>query len=251
MRPPRLRSVSAAVRVKRCGKSAPRPRQRGRHGKPHREQDRIGTTSGRKLAGPSGPVVRVGCARRRATGVPEEWPSRGGPAALQNPAYRPADTSNGGSAEKPPGPRQFQSSILIPKVFCGVSWDKIAIKAVKHVKGDTMMADPNNPVPLASSAKTGPAPLAPSVGGPVPLAPSAGSGPAPMAPSAAAEQPKTFWKKPALVPYRCRHHRRLERNKSDLQALTPQLPGCAAQATATLSATSSSRRTSRSRCSTI
>jgi hypothetical protein len=30
--------------VKRCGKSAPRTRQRGRHGKPHREQDRIGIT---------------------------------------------------------------------------------------------------------------------------------------------------------------------------------------------------------------
>ena len=30
------------VRVKRCGKSAPRFRQRKRHGKPHREQDRIG-----------------------------------------------------------------------------------------------------------------------------------------------------------------------------------------------------------------
>ena len=28
--------------MKRCGKSAPRPRQRGRQGKPHREQDRIG-----------------------------------------------------------------------------------------------------------------------------------------------------------------------------------------------------------------
>ena len=32
-----------AARVKRCGKSAPRVRQRNRHGKPHREQDRIGT----------------------------------------------------------------------------------------------------------------------------------------------------------------------------------------------------------------
>src|ERR1041385_1935566 len=38
-----------------------------------------------------GPVVRVGCWRRRVTGVPEEWPSRGGDTALQNPAYRPAD----------------------------------------------------------------------------------------------------------------------------------------------------------------
>jgi hypothetical protein len=27
--------------------------------------------------------------------------------AIQNPAYRPADTPNGGSAAKPPGPRQF------------------------------------------------------------------------------------------------------------------------------------------------
>ena len=30
------------ARAKRCGKSAPRPWQQGRHGKPHREQDRIG-----------------------------------------------------------------------------------------------------------------------------------------------------------------------------------------------------------------
>src|SRR5712671_2561815 len=33
------------VRVKRCGKSAPRVRRRKRHGKPHREQDRIGTAT--------------------------------------------------------------------------------------------------------------------------------------------------------------------------------------------------------------
>ena len=31
------------VRVKGCGKSAPRPQRWGRHCKPHREQDRIGT----------------------------------------------------------------------------------------------------------------------------------------------------------------------------------------------------------------
>jgi len=42
-RPPWPRCVSAAARVKRCGKSAPRLRQRRRHGKPHREQNRIGT----------------------------------------------------------------------------------------------------------------------------------------------------------------------------------------------------------------
>ena len=43
-RPPSLTPQgSRAVRVKGCGKSAPRRRQRRRHGKPHREQDRIGT----------------------------------------------------------------------------------------------------------------------------------------------------------------------------------------------------------------
>src|ERR1700758_2650044 len=39
--PPRF----GAARVKRCGKSAPRVRQRKRHGKPHREQNRIGTAT--------------------------------------------------------------------------------------------------------------------------------------------------------------------------------------------------------------
>src|SRR5205807_6079490 len=43
--PSPLRGVTGAVRVKRCGKSAPRVRQRIRHGKPHREQDRIGTAT--------------------------------------------------------------------------------------------------------------------------------------------------------------------------------------------------------------
>jgi len=38
------------ARVKRCGKSAPRCRQRRRHGKPHREQDRIGAAGGASAA---------------------------------------------------------------------------------------------------------------------------------------------------------------------------------------------------------
>jgi len=85
---------SHAVRVKGCGKSAPRPWRQGRHGKPHREQDQIGA-AGRGL-GAAGQVsfrtaARVGRTRRPATDVPEEWPS---PAGLyrrvQNPAYRPS-----------------------------------------------------------------------------------------------------------------------------------------------------------------
>ncbi len=35
-------ATGGAARVKRWGKSPPRPRQRGRHGKPHREQGQIG-----------------------------------------------------------------------------------------------------------------------------------------------------------------------------------------------------------------
>ena len=73
---PRLRA-----RVKGCGKSAPRRRQRRWHGKPHREQDQVGTTApapARVRRRPvSGPVVRVGRARLVATRVPEEWPSPG------------------------------------------------------------------------------------------------------------------------------------------------------------------------------
>src|SRR6476619_3310327 len=90
-KPPDPARVTA--RVKRCGKSAPRFRQRKRHGKPHREQDRIGTAPERKLQTLVRAAVRVGCFRCRATGVAEEWPSRTPlrRRALQNPAYRPSD----------------------------------------------------------------------------------------------------------------------------------------------------------------
>ena len=85
--------------MKRCGKSAPRVRQRKRHGKPHREQNRIGTATRTvrfRAITPQGDVrlaVRVGCSRPCANMVPEEWPSRiiRKNGALQNPAYRLAD----------------------------------------------------------------------------------------------------------------------------------------------------------------
>ena len=51
------------VRVKRRGKSSPRSWQQGRHGKPHREQCRIGTACApvkRVSQGRLGPAVRVG-----------------------------------------------------------------------------------------------------------------------------------------------------------------------------------------------
>jgi hypothetical protein len=50
-----------AVRVKWCGKSAPRRRQRRRQGKPHREQDQVGAAGGVPAYGlgtpPGGPAA--------------------------------------------------------------------------------------------------------------------------------------------------------------------------------------------------
>ena len=70
---------SDRVRVKGWGKSPPRLWQQRRHGKPHREQNRIGMTRTAKAVQPvSGPVIRVGCMRRRASGVPDEWLPRSG-----------------------------------------------------------------------------------------------------------------------------------------------------------------------------
>ena len=91
------RSVMAAARVKRCGKSAPRFRQRKRHGKPHREQDRIGTARGSRKREEPRDRVRVrrpgrllqAPGNRRPRGMAVTY--AGLPHALQNPAYRPSD----------------------------------------------------------------------------------------------------------------------------------------------------------------
>ncbi len=64
------------ARVKGWGKSPPRPRRRGRHGKPRRLQDRIGLAAPPKGgAGGLRPAGRVDRMRRAATRVPDEWPS--------------------------------------------------------------------------------------------------------------------------------------------------------------------------------
>ena len=109
--------------MKRCGKSAPRVRQRNRQGKPHREQDRIGmaTRVVRESDNARGSdvrlAIRVGCSRQRASVVPEEWPSRlvrrsaGG--ALQNPAYRPADVYHEGFGVTRRTPRHFRSAVAL------------------------------------------------------------------------------------------------------------------------------------------
>jgi len=60
---------SGQVRVKWCGKSAPRGWQQTRHGKPHPEQDQIGIHG----CGPQ--RIRVGRYRQVVTPVADEWSS--------------------------------------------------------------------------------------------------------------------------------------------------------------------------------
>ena len=69
MKPPSL----GAERVKRWGKSPPQPWQQGWHGKPHREQCRIGIASTGRFTS----AIRVGSLSLRAIGGLEEWSSRG------------------------------------------------------------------------------------------------------------------------------------------------------------------------------
>jgi hypothetical protein len=108
-KPPRF----AGVRVKGCGKSAPRVRQRTWQGKPHREQNLIGTARARPRSRLQ-IAVRVGCSRHAAMRAPEEWPSR----RLQNLPYRTRLTGRladcCGSARRKPGVFVFRPAKTSP-----------------------------------------------------------------------------------------------------------------------------------------
>ena len=89
-----LRFAGRVARVKRCGKSAPRCRQRRRQGKPHREQDQVGAAGAAERSGaPGGPPRRrsgrsqeaLGDGRPRGMAITA--PDKG---AGQNPAYPPS-----------------------------------------------------------------------------------------------------------------------------------------------------------------
>ena len=80
-RPPR--AFARRARVKGCGKSAPRFQQWRRHGKPHREQNRIGAAHGPDPARRPGWLLEAaGNSRPRGMAV------QAGRPAGQNPAYR-------------------------------------------------------------------------------------------------------------------------------------------------------------------
>lgn len=84
--------------MKGCGKSAPRPRQRGRHGKPHREQDRIGAIGRDSSELPAGgfPRRRPGRSREASgNGRPRRMAIHRPSGRGQDPAYRPSGAFQG------------------------------------------------------------------------------------------------------------------------------------------------------------
>ena len=85
-----------AVRVKRCGKSAPRPQQWGRQGKPHPEQGRIGADGAAPQGAGAGafPPFRPGWPREARSNAGSRGMAVHAPqGARQNPAYRPSDAT--------------------------------------------------------------------------------------------------------------------------------------------------------------
>jgi len=95
-KPPAQGLATPRARAKRCGKSAPRPWQQGRQGKPHREQDRIGAAASQDAG--AFPLRRPGwsreaCREARPRGMVVPWVrvrTHG-----QNPAYRPSGSISG------------------------------------------------------------------------------------------------------------------------------------------------------------
>ena len=85
-----------AVRAKRCGKSAPRPQQWGRQGKPHPEQGRIGADGAAPQGAGAGafPPFRPGWPREARSNAGSRGMAVHAPqGARQNPAYRPSDAT--------------------------------------------------------------------------------------------------------------------------------------------------------------
>src|SRR5262249_7021692 len=109
----------AAARVKRCGKSAPRFRRRKRHGKPHREQDRIGGARGGEQAGVT--LARgggVGRGRRGAGGEGSGGVGVGVRRRAQPGAGPRGGLFGGGGEGKTPGaPRQFSRGYAANRRF--------------------------------------------------------------------------------------------------------------------------------------
>ncbi len=108
-RPPR--AFGRGARVKRCGKSAPRNRQRKRHGKPHREQDQIGMAHG------PFPGCRPGWSREPVSndgsrGMVIPWQQG------QNPAYRPSGIFSRTTLRAWPEGVTYVASLFALRLIC-------------------------------------------------------------------------------------------------------------------------------------
>ena len=120
-----------AVRVKRCGKSAPRPQQWGRQGKPHPEQGRIGADGAAPQGAGAGafPPFRPGWPREARSNAGSRGMAVHAPqGARQNPAYRPSDATfqpqthlEASATGKPGGELRIYAPIAFPKPFFSLS----------------------------------------------------------------------------------------------------------------------------------
>ena len=109
-----LRRAGRAARVKWCGKSAPRGRQRRRQGKPHREQDQVGAAGAPERFGAPGEPSR------RRSGRSHEALGDERPRGMAIPVFRQLP---GGGTE--PGLHAVWRHLLVDR-----SADRIGISAV-------------------------------------------------------------------------------------------------------------------------
>jgi hypothetical protein len=118
------------VRVKRCGKSAPRTEQSGRQGKPHAEQDQIGEEEW-----PAPLDSRVGCWSRSVMAGLEEWLP---PVRVQKPAYSPASCfnlvwSSGMERQDHPSPLPFVLEFVLVIAFPLIGYLKIQVTGHRFI----------------------------------------------------------------------------------------------------------------------
>ena len=105
--------VRRAVRVKRCGKSAPRPPQGGWQAKPRTEQDRIGRRSRAARPKPPGRLLDPASDGGARGMVAARRPSVRGRRRVQNSAYRPSAAFF--SSFDPPRRGAGRTSSVVPR----------------------------------------------------------------------------------------------------------------------------------------
>lgn len=123
------------VRVKRWGKSPPRSWQQGRHGKPHREQCRIGAS--RRLIPPG--ISRQGCFSPRGPGWQLEPVGDGGSRGMVI-AFRKEGTESGLQAVRAyrlsRGPRLNAPSHVAGRHSCYTSLRRCQVMPLREISDE-------------------------------------------------------------------------------------------------------------------